>query len=68
MQNYSSTQASNLVSIVGFLAIILNHFKINITSEELQAAIGAGMILGGIVWNWINRYRSGDLTLLGIRK
>ena len=68
MANFSQTQASNIASLVGFFVIILNYFKINITSEELQSFIGAGLVLGGLVWNWINRYKKGDLTLGGFRK
>ena len=68
MQNYSTTQTSNIVALSGFLVILLNYFNINITTEELQAALGAGLILGGLIWNWINRYKKGDLTITGVRK
>jgi hypothetical protein len=67
MQNYSTTQTSNIVALSGFIVILLNHFKINITHEELQAALGAGLILGGLVWSWVDRYKKGDLTITGAR-
>jgi len=64
----SQTQTSNIVSLAGFIMILLNHYKINITAEEIQAFLGAGLILGGLIWNWYHRYSRGDLTLLGARK
>ena len=67
MTNYSTTQTSNLIALAGFLMIVANHFKLNITTEEIQAVLGAGLILGGVIWNWINRYKQGDLTLTGKR-
>ena len=65
---YSQTQASNLVSLAGFIVIILNHYKLNITTEEIQAFLGAILIAGGLIWNWVHRYKSGDLTVGGFRK
>ena len=68
MTNYSTTQTANIVALAGFLVIVLNHFKINITTEEIQAFLGAGLILGGLIWSWVSRYRKGNLTLVGKRK
>jgi hypothetical protein len=68
MQNYSVTQTTNLTAIIGVIVMILNHFKINIGSEELTALIGAGITIFSIVANFINRYKKGDLTLGGFRK
>lgn len=65
---YSTTQTTNLTAIVGVLVLILNHFNINIGSEELMALIGAILSVGGIVMNWIHRYKKGDLTLGGFKK
>lgn len=68
MNTYSTTQASNITALVGVIILILNHFKINIASEELESVIGAGITVVGIVWNWIHRYQNGDITLSGFRK
>jgi len=67
MQNFSQTQASNLASLAGFIMILLNHYKINITTEEIQAFLGAGLIIVGLVWNWYHRYSKGGLTVTGVR-
>lgn len=66
--NYSTTQASNLVSFIGLLGVILSHFHINITNEELQTVVSSVIILGGILLNWFHRYQKGDLTVGGTRK
>lgn len=66
--SFSTTQATNLTALVGVIVMILNHFNINIGSEELMAVIGAGMTIFGIVMNWYHRFSKGDLTLGGFRR
>lgn len=68
MQKYSVTQGTNLVSLAGVVAMVLAAFKVDIGSEEIQAFIGAALAIYGLVHNWINRYKQGDLTLAGFRK
>ena len=68
MENFSTTQASNLTAVVGVLVLILNYFKINIGSDELMALVGASITLASIVVNFVNRYKEGDLTVSGFRK
>jgi len=66
--NYSTTQASNIAAFVGLLVLVLQHFNIKIGSDELTTFIGAVLAAGGIIRNWIHRYRQGDITLGGFRK
>ena len=66
--DYSQTQASNLATFVGFIVLILNHFKINIGSDEVTLFLGAVVTLVGLVWGWFHRYQKGDLTVAGFRK
>lgn len=68
MQTYSSTQATNVATAVGLLLLILNHFHINIGSDQLTSAVGDLFSFGGLALNWYHRYRQGDLTLGGFRK
>ena len=65
---YSITQATNLASLAGTIALILSLMKINIASEEIQTVIGAVLALYGIGSNWYHRYKKGDLTLGGFKK
>lgn len=68
MDNYSTTQTSNIASIIGVVVLVLNHFKIDIGSEDLTIVIGGILSVGGVVMNWIHRYQKGDLTFGGFRK
>lgn len=65
---YSTTQSTNIASIVGVLVLVLNHFKVNIGSEELTALIGGVLAVGGVIANWWHRYQKGDLTVSGFRR
>ncbi|MGA9769045.1 MAG: hypothetical protein WBV94_08395 [Blastocatellia bacterium] len=67
-KDISVTQASNLISFVGVVVLVLNHFKINITQDEVQAFLGAAITLVGIIVSFVNRYKKGDITLSGIKK
>lgn len=65
---YSTTQATNLASIVGVIVLVLNHFNIDIGTEELSTLAGAGLAIFGVISNWIHRYKKGDITVGGFRK
>jgi hypothetical protein len=65
---FSETQKTNYTAIIGVIVLILNHFHINIGSDEIMALIGGIMSVYGIVANWYHRYSKGDLTVAGFRK
>lgn len=64
---YSVTQTTNLTAIVGVVVMILNHFNINVGSEEIMGIIGAVITIVSIVTNFWNRYSKGDLNIGGKR-
>lgn len=66
--NFSTTQATNLATIVGVIGFVLNHFHVNIGSDELTQVISAGLVLGGALVGWYHRWQKGDLTVAGFRK
>ncbi len=68
MENYSTTQTTNITATVGVLVLLFNHFGINIASEEITLLIGAVLSVGGVLMNWYHRYQKGDLTLGGFRR
>lgn len=68
MNNFSTTQTTNLASIVGVLILILNHFHVNIANDELTTVIGGCVAVGGVLANWYHRYQQGDLTAAGFRR
>lgn len=67
MENYSVTQTTNLTAVVGVIVMVLNHFNVNIGSEEVMGIAGAIITIASIVTNFINRYKKGDLTVGGKR-
>lgn len=68
MNQYSVTQTTNLTAIVGVIVMVLNHFNVNVGSEEIMGIIGAIITIVSIVTNFINRYKKGDVTVSGLRK
>lgn len=64
----STTQQTNYTAIVGVIVLILNHFKINIGSDEIMTLIGGVLAVGGIITNWYHRYQKGDITFSGAYK
>lgn len=68
MENYSTTQATNIVAIAGVITLILGQFNIVIGTEEVTTFIGGIVSVIGIAMNWYHRYSAGDITVLGSRK
>ena len=66
--NYSTTQASNLTSIVGVLVFILPRLGIDVGTDELTQLVGAVLTIAGLLWSWYHRYSKGDVTIAGFRK
>lgn len=64
----STTQTTNYTAAIGLLVLLLNHFHVNIGSDEISQVIGGLVTAGGIIWNWYHRYQKGDLTVAGVRK
>lgn len=68
MENFSTTQATNITALCGMVVMILHYFKINVVQGDLEGIIGAGITIYGIIANYVHRYKEGDLTLGGFRK
>lgn len=64
----SETQKTNYTAIIGVIVLILNHFNVNIGSDEIMALIGGVLAVYGIVANWYHRYQKGDITFAGTYK
>lgn len=63
----SRTQATNYLSLAGALVVILGYFKVQINVNDLATLLGALATILGIILNFINRYKKGDVTIVGIR-
>lgn len=64
---YSQTQLANYTSLAGLLILVLKQVGITLGMDEAMTVIGGLTVLGGIVWNFINRYKQGDITVAGRR-
>lgn len=60
--------SKELASLVGFLALILGYFKIDIGEGELQTLLGAVLVAYGIIKNWVEKYKNGTISLGGFKK
>lgn len=67
MQNISTTQVTNYTALIGIVVLVLNHFHINIGSDEISLLLGSVVAAIGVLSNWYHRYKKGDLTALGSR-
>ena len=72
MENYSTTQATNLVSFGAVITIVIRIFTTHSVSDVTEAEwqmLGAAIIIGITnVVSWIDRFKKGDVTVLGARK
>lgn len=59
---FSTTQVSNFISL---LVVIIQLLKINIAPEEVQSGVGALVLIVSLSVNIYNRFKKGDITVLG---
>lgn len=64
----SQTQLANFMTSAGVLAIILQKFGILIPQENIAFLLFAVWSVGWSGYNFIQRYKKGDITLGGYRK
>jgi hypothetical protein len=67
-KDISVTQASNIGAFIGVLMLVLEHFKVNITQDEVQVVLGAIITLSSLIVSFVNRYKKGDIKLSGVKK
>ena len=60
--------SKELTGLIGFIALVLSYFKINIGSEEIQTLVGAGLVAFTILKSWYERYQKGEISLGGLTK
>lgn len=68
MQNFSTTQATNYVSIAAVVVLLLQKFGIAVSQDEMLTIFAGTVSLIALITNVLNRYLRGDLTVLGFRK
>ncbi len=63
--NFSTTQVSNFVSL---LVVLIQLLRVNIAPEEVQSFVSAVVLIISLSVNIYNRFKKGDITILGARK
>lgn len=64
----SQTQLSNFATAAGLIVLALSHFGIVINSDNIAFILTAVWTVGWTIYNYIQRYQKGDVTLAGIKK
>ena len=64
----SQTQLSNIATFAGLLALGANYFGIVLEQDKTVFVLAALWTLGWNVYNYVQRYKKGDLNVLGSRK
>jgi uncharacterized membrane protein YbaN (DUF454 family) len=68
MNNISQTQLANISIIAGILVMLLGQFGIIIPNEQAIFILAALWSLGSAGYSYYNRFKKGDINLLGGRK
>lgn len=68
--NYSTTQGSNIVIVLGAALIIATKIQdlSSITGEDMAQIAAALTIIGGAITSFVSRFKKGDVTLGGFKK
>lgn len=70
MKNYSSTYTTEIVKLLGIVAL-MGGFEL---PKETEVIVGAVLVLGGALWTLYQRYKSGKegragaINVLGVRQ
>ena len=63
----SQTQLSNIATFAGLLVLGANYFGVVLEQNKVMFILAALWTLGWNIYNYIQRYKKGDLNVLGGR-
>ena len=63
--NYSQTYSASIVTIAGFIAVLLS--KYGVSQSDVELILGTVVSSFGIIWQLYHRYSKGGVSTLGIR-
>ena len=66
--NISKTQLSNISVTAGLIVMGANQFGWVLEQSKVAFILASVWSLGWTIYNYVQRYKKGDLTLGGIRK
>ena len=64
----SKTQLSNISVVAGLVVLSANQFGWILEQSKVAFILAGIWSLGWTVYNYVQRYQKGDLTLLGAKK
>jgi 4-hydroxybenzoate polyprenyltransferase len=64
----SQTQLANFSTFAGLVVLVLSQFGIVFPQDKLTFILAALWSLGSTAYNYWQRYKKGDVTVLGARK
>ncbi len=57
-----TSNTGNIIQFAGFVVLIANHFHFNLVQTDVEAVLGAGLILYG----WIRQYVAHKATVAAL--
>ena len=66
--NLSQTQLSNFAVLSGLIILIASKFGIILEENQVLFILAAIWTVGWNIYNYIQRFKKGDLKLSGLRK
>ena len=67
MTNFSQTQLSNFATFAGLLVLAAQQFGFVLEANKVTFILAALWTVGWNIYNFIQRYKKGDLNVLGNR-
>lgn len=64
-KSFSKTQTANYTALIMF---IVQLFNLNIQESEVSAIVTGVVGIIAVAFSWYERYKRGDITVLGSRK
>ena len=65
--NYSTVQTANFVTLVPIIVLVLAHFKVIATPDDVTTIVTSLIALVGVIVSMWRRYLQGDITITGKR-
>jgi hypothetical protein len=67
-QNYSQTYAAAITTYVPLLVLILRAFGLDLVESDVVLVVSSLVSTVGFVWQIVQRFSKGDVTVSGVRK
>lgn len=65
--NYSQTYAAAITQVAGLVLLALRSFGVDILPQDLEIILGSVVGAIGFIWQIVQRFRKGGVTVTGVR-